>query len=281
MPSPCTSKGVPFGVVPFAWNAATGGSYTTHSHTIFTKPSLETQSKVSPSVDANGFWARPYQEAYELAANAASKATLFVELVDPDSPSHSIALYNKSKLSKSSTVRCISVNGWLMFAGMDIRDKSLPIDCFSMDQREKLWFRGCGAGRRSRGAKFSSSISSSFSSSEFSSSSEASETEVWALPERLTSSSLPTGKVPPDSFFSILKLLESTKSCRLTTSAATNKSTSSTFPKSETPPPPNDPPLTPVAKDNTLPYASLSSESLSGSFSEYAELSGALPSNEL
>ena len=63
MPSPCTEKGVPRGVVPNAWNAATGGSYTTHSHTTRTRLSGDVQSYVSPKVLAKGFCARPYQDA--------------------------------------------------------------------------------------------------------------------------------------------------------------------------------------------------------------------------
>ena len=108
----------------------------TCSHTTRTRPSGEVQSYVSPSVGAKGFCCLPYQLAYELA----TKPTSAVMRLIPEPPS--TASYSRCRYSKSSVMRCSVERGWLMLAGMEMRDRSLPMDCLRISHSEKDWFTG-------------------------------------------------------------------------------------------------------------------------------------------
>ena len=168
--------------------------------------------------------------------------------VASQSQSQSIASYSKSRYSKSSTVRCSNDSGWLMFAGMEMRDKSLPMFLRSKSQMEKDWFSGCGAGKRSRFARPYASSSSSSSDSEL---------DAFAVPEETEDASSASSSSRLSSSSSRSAFREMTKSCLFTTSAAsaTSRSRSSEDPRAI----PADPWLawlTPVAKLSTEPYSS-------------------------
>ena len=61
-----------------------------------------------------------------------------------------------------------------MLAGMEMRDRSLPMDCLRISHSEKDWFTGCGAGSLARGTNAaSSSAQSSADASDTASSSES------------------------------------------------------------------------------------------------------------
>ena len=112
-----------------------------------------------------------------------------------------------------------------MFAGIEMRDRSLPMFLRSRSQIENDWFSGCGAGKRSRGRRpYTSSSSDSDSELEISAAPE--ETEVASSSEiaSSSSSSRSAGEISPFK----ARLREMTKSCLFTTSAATSRSRSST-----------------------------------------------------
>ena len=179
---------------------------------------------------AKGFCARPYHDAYDEAANNARRATRSVlssfgcrVSSSVGVGAQSIARYSRSRYSKSSTVRCNSESGWLMFAGIETRDRSLPMFLRSRSQIENDWFSGCGAGKRSRG-KRPYAASSSSSDSELDASAAPEETEVASSSSSSSSSSSRSVRSAPFA----ARLREMTKSCLFTTSAATSRSRSST-----------------------------------------------------
>mmetsp|Transcript_6027 Transcript_6027/g.23212 ORF Transcript_6027/g.23212 Transcript_6027/m.23212 type:complete len:264 (+) Transcript_6027:2113-2904(+) len=134
--------------------------------------------------------------------------------------------------SKSSTVLWMMVSGWLMVAGREILVRSLPMACLRMEKSEKLWFTGCGAGRRALGVHAASSSSSSDSddASSFSRSSSSSSSSSSSPPSDPIESSEPNASPPSPTFRPVTAVpprdasspvdVATAKSCRLMSSTA-------------------------------------------------------------
>mmetsp|Transcript_4790 Transcript_4790/g.19685 ORF Transcript_4790/g.19685 Transcript_4790/m.19685 type:complete len:256 (-) Transcript_4790:897-1664(-) len=125
------------------------------------------------------------------------------------------------------------VSGWLMVAGREILVRSLPMACLRMEKSEKLWFTGCGAGRRALGVHAASSSSSSDSddASSFSRSSSSSEDEPSSPPSDPIESSEPNAAPPSPTLLPFVTAVPprdasspvdvaTAKSCRLMSSTA-------------------------------------------------------------